>query len=91
MTSSAQPSIPAATPTLKATARAGSAALKLEPTSSKPNKKKRKRPDELEELLNDGSTRTTPTTKGHGHKEHKSKKAKHDDHDLRVRVLKLSN
>jgi hypothetical protein len=90
-TSSAQPVLPPLSATTsKPVIRAGSAALRTEIVSTKPNKKKRKRVEDGEDFLNDTGMRNgTPTTKGHGHKEHKSKKAKHDDHDLRVRVYKL--
>jgi hypothetical protein len=84
----AQPALPPSSATTsKPVVRAGSAALRAETTSNKPNKKKRKRAEDGEDFLNDTGMRNgTPITKGHGHKEHKSKKAKHDDHDLRVRV-----
>lgn len=84
--SSAQPGLPPSSATTsKPIVRAGSAALRADTTSSKLNKKKRKRAEDGEDFLNDTGMRNgTPTTKGHGHKEHKSKKAKHDDHDLRA-------
>lgn len=89
--SSAQPGLPPSSATTsKPIVRAGSAALRADTTSSKLNKKKRKRAEDGEDFLNDTGMRNgTPTTKGHGHKEHKSKKAKHDDHDLRVCALSL--
>ncbi|KAG8830309.1 Transcriptional regulator [Serendipita sp. 411] len=76
---------PSATTTAKSVARAGSAALRTEGSVSKPNKKKRRRVEDMDDYQNDGTTRmATPISKGHGHKEHKSKKAKHDEHDLRM-------
>ncbi|PVG02196.1 hypothetical protein CPB86DRAFT_870487 [Serendipita vermifera] len=82
--SSAQPAIPSASTSSKPAPRAGSVTLR-EGSSTKLNKKKRKRAEEAEEFLNDGTARnSTPHSKSYGHKEHKSKKSKHDDHDLRT-------